>query len=296
MFTRSAKPTRRGHVAHVAHLVLESLDDRLTPSTFTVANTNDSGPGSLRQALLSANSHAGADAIKFAIGTGAQTIAPITPLPPLTGPTNIAGNTQPGFAGLPLIELSGAGAGSGADGLVFKAGGSVVRGLVINGFSGTGVRLQADGCSVLGCFVGTNLAGDAVAANGIGVALTPGSAANKVGNATAGLGNVISGNTGPGVFIAGRGATGNRVLGNRIGTNAAGTSALANGTDGVYIGLGAVANVVGGTTTGPETSFRATASTAFMSKASARSRTCSKETASAWTRTERRLPTASPAW
>jgi hypothetical protein len=35
---------------------LELLEDRSLPSTFTVANLLDSGPGSLRQAVLDANS------------------------------------------------------------------------------------------------------------------------------------------------------------------------------------------------------------------------------------------------
>lgn len=133
---------------------------------------------------------------------------------------------------------------------MLKANSSAVRGLVINRFTADGVRIQADFCAVLGCFIGITAAGDAAAANGAGVTLTAGSAVNTIGSATAGLGNLISGNLGPGVFIAGVGAAVNRVLGNRIGTNAAGTAALANGSDGVYIGLGAASNVVGGTVAG----------------------------------------------
>jgi len=37
---------------------LEALEDRLVPATFTVFNLNDSGPGSLRQAVTDANSSA----------------------------------------------------------------------------------------------------------------------------------------------------------------------------------------------------------------------------------------------
>src|SRR5437016_3337378 len=47
----------------------------LAPMTFTVTNTNDSGPGSLRQAILDANANAGADIITFDIpGSGPHTI------------------------------------------------------------------------------------------------------------------------------------------------------------------------------------------------------------------------------
>src|SRR5262245_56181517 len=46
-------------------LRLQPLEDRTTPATFTVSNTNDAGAGSLRQAILSANGAAGADTVAF---------------------------------------------------------------------------------------------------------------------------------------------------------------------------------------------------------------------------------------
>src|SRR2546429_313473 len=45
---------------------LEALEDRTVPSTFMDENLADSGPGSLRQAILDANALAGADLIGFA--------------------------------------------------------------------------------------------------------------------------------------------------------------------------------------------------------------------------------------
>lgn len=44
---------------------LEALEDRTVPSTFTVKNLADGGPGSLRQAILDANARPGADVIRF---------------------------------------------------------------------------------------------------------------------------------------------------------------------------------------------------------------------------------------
>src|SRR5439155_26949600 len=115
---------------------LEHLEDRCLPSTFTVLNTNDSGAGSLRQAILDANAAAGADVINFNIdGGGVQTIAPTSILPQITGAVTIDGTTQPGFAGSPIIELNGASASAFA-GLNITAGNSTVRGLVINRFNG----------------------------------------------------------------------------------------------------------------------------------------------------------------
>jgi hypothetical protein len=44
---------------------LTALESRITPDTYTVATLADSGPGSFRQAILSANANAGADVIVF---------------------------------------------------------------------------------------------------------------------------------------------------------------------------------------------------------------------------------------
>src|SRR6516162_5444050 len=60
---------------------LERVEDRVLPSTFMVTNTNDSGEGSLRQAILDANAHPGLDTIAFHIGKGGvQSIQPTSSL------------------------------------------------------------------------------------------------------------------------------------------------------------------------------------------------------------------------
>src|SRR5262245_55167448 len=60
------RPARLRKRALAARLSVELLEDRTVPSTFTVRNLADSGPGSLRQAVLDANAHPGADLIAFA--------------------------------------------------------------------------------------------------------------------------------------------------------------------------------------------------------------------------------------
>src|SRR5918993_2579989 len=63
--------------------------------TLTVTNTNDSGAGSLRQAILDANATDGASVIDFNIsGTGVKTIRPTSALPTITEPVTIDGYTQ----------------------------------------------------------------------------------------------------------------------------------------------------------------------------------------------------------
>ena len=118
-------------------------------STFTVTNTNDSGAGSLRQAILDANASPGLDTITFAIaGGGIPTLQPLSQLPAFTSPalvlaTNADGsncNTWPPTIG---VELNGTSAGTGVDGLRFAAGssGSQVSGLAINRFSQDGIDI-----------------------------------------------------------------------------------------------------------------------------------------------------------
>jgi hypothetical protein len=69
----------------------------LAAATFSVINTNDSGAGSLRQAILDANANPGPDTIAFAIaGAGVQSIALQSGLPAVTDPVTIDGYSQPG--------------------------------------------------------------------------------------------------------------------------------------------------------------------------------------------------------
>src|SRR5579884_338304 len=129
-----------------SRLRLEALEDRLLLSTYLVTNTNDSGAGSLRQAILNVDSGSGGDTIAFHIGSGGvQTIQPLSALPSITQSVIIDGTTQPGYSGTPLIELAGNLAGSNANGLTITAGHSVVRGLDIDRFGGDGIQLLTNG-------------------------------------------------------------------------------------------------------------------------------------------------------
>jgi hypothetical protein len=201
---------------------------------------------SLREAILAANSTlnatGGPDHIYFAIpGSGVHTII-ITagsPLPPISDAVVIDGYSQPGASANPLaagdnavilIELNGTSAGTGANGLTLAAGsnGSTIRGLAIDRFNGSGIKVISNNNAIVGDFLGTNPGGSATGiGNGYGVYVT--GANNIIGGATAAERNVISGNT-TGIDVYGVTATGNMIQGNLIGTNAAGTGALANGT------------------------------------------------------------------
>ncbi|HVK09195.1 MAG TPA: LamG domain-containing protein, partial [Gemmataceae bacterium] len=235
--------------ARVYRLGLRSFEDRVAPATFQVTSTADSGAGSLRQALVDANAAPGRDDILFNIGAGGlQTITPLTALPTIIDPVAIDGTTQPGYAGYPLIEVRGDSAGAAADGLTVTAADSTVRGLAINRFAGSGVRISgaaATGNVVAGNYLGTDAAGTAAAGNGAhGVLVTDGASNNTVGGAAAADRNVISGNAGDGVRVTG--SAGNTVSGNYIGANALGTGTPAPaGATSWWQAEGDAADVVG---------------------------------------------------
>ena len=214
-------------------------------SSFVVSNTNDSGPGSLRQAITDANANPGTDLITFSIGSGLQTIAPTSLLPDITDPVIIDGTTQPGYAGVPLIELSGVNGPSPSNhGLLTITGGnSTIRGLIINHNKDFGISITtAGGNHVEGNYIGTDATGNSrAAANGNLIAITGPN--NVIGGTTPSAGNVISGTSNFGISIFGSSATGNLIQGNYIGTNASGTSALGSSAG---INISSSNNTVGG--------------------------------------------------
>jgi hypothetical protein len=213
-------------------------------STFTVTNTGDSGPGSLRQAILDANAATGAtNTIDFKIpGQGVQTIAPLSPLTAITQAVVIDGYSQPGYAGLPLIEINGSQAGGG-DGLTITGLNVNVRGLDVNNFSqGAGIHITGSGATgdwIYGNLLGTDPTGTQAEPDNVGVQIDGGATYNLIGTDGDGRNdaaerNVVSGNQFAGIWINGQGTDGNAVAGNFIGTSATGDVALANGSSPQY--------------------------------------------------------------
>ena len=216
--------------------------------TFTVTTTANGGAGSLEQAILDANNNPGADMISFNIpGTGPHTITPTSQLPFIFGAVTIDGTTQSPGSGTPQIVINGINQAAGA-GLAVLAANTTIRGLVINGFKGTGIDLSASSCIIEGCFIGTNAAGTGSQGNfepGISI----NQSANTIGGTAAAARNIISGNFGSGIQIANAFATGNQVQGNFIGTTVSGASPLGNGSDNIAI-VSASGNTIGGAATG----------------------------------------------
>lgn len=262
------------------HPALERLEDRSVPSTFSVVNTLDAGPGSLRQAILDANAAPGADLIDFNIpGGGVHTISPTSALPAITGPVTIDGYSQPGASpnslalgnnAVQLIELNGSTAGQ-VNGLRLYGGNSTVRGLVINRFQINGIEVQSSANVIEGNFLGTDPTGTLDRGNGTfqgdNIYIRPvggqpmgwehSADGNRIGGTTPAARNVIAGarNGFAGLHISV--SSYNVVQGNYIGTNAAGTAAIGNavgvliwGHNGTTGDASVDGNVVGGSAPG----------------------------------------------
>ncbi len=223
-------------------LVLSALEAHA--ATFTVTTANDAGAGSLRQAILDANTNAGPDTIDFNIA-GGLSILPLSPFPDINEPVEIDGSTQPGYSNVPLVEVNGQSAGAGNDGFRLLAGDSVVRALVINRFNGDGIEIDGGSSNVVeGCIIGLDLPGVNDRGNSADGVFITASASNIVGTAAAG--NLISGNNSEGVTVSGFQAVGNRIQGNKIGTGVSGTEDLGNNAHGVQITSSAGDTLVGG--------------------------------------------------
>jgi uncharacterized repeat protein (TIGR01451 family) len=222
---------------------LDRLETRLLPTAYVVTSIADSGPGTLRQAILDSNANPGTtNSISFQItGTGVQTIELLSTLT-ITAPVVLDATTQPGYAGSPLIALDGSNETTAGSAIVISAGNTTIKGLSINGFSGDGIDLESSGNDVITAnILGSATAGATSHANSGDGILVDGVADNLITQ------NTISGNQGAGLAVQGAGAVHNVISGNFIGTDSTGESANANSA-GVAIMASASTNTVGGTT------------------------------------------------
>lgn len=220
---------------------------------FVVANVEDEGSGSLRQAILEVNALCPMPtpcAILFEIpapvpASGWFTIQPRTPLPEIAGTFTIDGNTQTRFTGDtnpdgPEIEINGLFAREGS-GLSLRPDCDVqVRNLAVNGFPGYGIavrrmpeNLEPIPCSTIfavvhGNYLGTDPRGRTAKPNQRGLGLfTLHSIVED---------NLISGNRRSGIYAT-EGFFA-EIVRNRIGVGADGSS-LGNGA-GIYFDMGGV--------------------------------------------------------
>ncbi len=108
--------------------------------TFTVTNTANSGPGSLRQAVLDANAADGLDTIRFAIpGNGPHAITLNSQID-INSPVNLDASTQPGYVDTPVVRITH----NFADGFRVNeaATGSSFKALALNNSARTSFRVE----------------------------------------------------------------------------------------------------------------------------------------------------------
>lgn len=235
---RSSKTAKSSPKPKLAALSYESLEAREMMATFAVANLNDSGAGSLRQAILDANNNAGADVISFSI---AGSIQLQKALPKITGEVDIDGTTAPGYSSAPVVEVDF----NGKKGLQFEAGASSseLQALTLVDAGGAAVALKGvAGMEIVGNYIGVSLSGALVGNKGDGIELV--SSSNVlIGGDTAAERNIVSGNRKNGVKLTG--SSNNSILGNYIGTNVAGTADFGNGQNGILLMGSSSNNVIG---------------------------------------------------
>jgi len=228
-----------------------------------VINTNDSGPGSLRQAMLDVNTNVAGGEIDFAIpGTGPFKIAPASNLPALTRVTVIDGytqtNSQPntnavGDSAVLMIELSGE---TGISGPAIGWGGfasgqpATIRGLCINRFTNsTALVSGCTGCGfattsgsvVEGCFIGTDVTGTFALPNGRGIQYLQ-TVDARIGGPAPSQRNIISGNQFYGIEPVENEVINHHltIQNNYLGTDHTGTNALGNGFGAINAPTGGV--------------------------------------------------------
>jgi len=163
-------------------------------NVYTVTSVGDSGPGSLRQAIVNANTHSGPDTIQFAIVGANKAITLSSALPAITGVVAIDGSTQAG------VSVVGSRMSSAVTGLAFAAAASesyavgtlpntVVQGNTITNNRGSGVLMDnARGITIGLTAEGAGVANTIVNNSGFGLrawGTSTGSAVRR---------NIISGN------------------------------------------------------------------------------------------------------
>ncbi len=209
------------------------------------------GVCTLRAAIQQANARPGADEIWFNLsGSPPYTIIVSSALPAITEAVIIDGWTQPGWTAAPLIEVRGMP--TVGNGLTITAGGSTVRGLVVNRFGGHGLLISSGGGNTIqGNYFGVALDGSTAAPNGGSGISIEDSSGNTIGGATPQARNVLSRNAINGIRVWGSASTGNRIIGNYIGVAADGTTACGNSDDGIDLQESTDTDV-GGTLAGEE--------------------------------------------
>jgi len=186
-----------------------------------VTSRNDSGPGSLREAITCANDFSGPNTIKFFITNANPPTISVgntegIPLPILTDPnTTIDGRTQPGWNNNgnnePIIIISGTALSGTSNGLEIRANNCEVFGVQVSNFSGNGIHIQNASSVIIG---------------------------------GSGSGNILTNNSNAGISL-GTSAFSCQINGNWIGTDDSEALGIGNGNAGILAQNGGTNSSVG---------------------------------------------------
>jgi len=234
-------------------------------ATFTVTNTNDTGAGSFRQAIIDANAAPGLDTIAFNIpSAGVHTITtPTIDLPDITSPVLIDGYTQPGSspntnalnAGInAVLQIEVVMSAGGDLHIAAGADGTTIRGLVLSNLYDE-ISVAANNVTIAGNFIGTNAAGTLSKRSTIGIVVLATASNLTVGGPAAADRNLISGHVFYGVQLPSTSTSGHLIQGNYIGTDVTGTLSLDSPTNlqGALVNMGGVSvldNLISGNSGG----------------------------------------------
>ena len=218
-----------------------------------VALVNGANSNSVGQAgngnVISGNGHSGVWL------NGMDNIGDRTSFNALAG--NLIGTNAAGTGAIPNaldgVAVNG-GATANSIGMPVTGTGTVTQtgGNVISGNAEWGVYISDTGTNantVQNAYIGTDINGKSPVPNAFnGLDIVYGAQSNTIGGTTSAARNLISGNLHEGVLIGFAGTANNVVEGNFIGTDITGKAFLPSQQqiDGVYVGLGAGSNTIGG--------------------------------------------------
>ncbi len=193
-------------------------------SDIVVATNAGSGPGSLMEAINTANAHPGADAITFNLPAGSETIT-------LTGQLSDVVGDATTIDGGGVVTLDGKNLSAGSNnGLTIRGSDCVIKGLTIIKCGGVGIHITGNNNDILGCRIGTDGVSDL--GNGEGILVDMGDH-NQIGGDSEEERNIISGNNTAGIRLYGKPTPSDPAMftvitGNYIGTDATGMYAIPN--------------------------------------------------------------------
>ena len=220
------------------------LIGRSPANQIVVSTTNDSGPGSFRQAVRDSRFTPGPDTVLFHIpqtDPGYQTDSGIWIIRPLEfmdyiqdDSLFIDGTSQSDFIGTdtnpagPEIIIDGSLLGSEVDGLHCEADFIRIHHLIFHGFPEMNLVIGGNFCRITGCYIGMDHTGmNRVTAPSMGILISYGNY-NLIGGDNEEDRNIISGNGSSGISLTR--ARNNRIQNNIIGLNRDETDSLGNST------------------------------------------------------------------